>query len=285
MKQRSRYEQTDTRMHSFAAVAGMAYNRFERTPNVNAPIDPAALCGTVVPALLKRNADAGRFVEEEAAAPCVRTFLSLLIDEDGDGGENYLFRNAERSGDPQAAALELLGPAARLLGDYWRMDICDFMKVTVVMTRIQRLFWSLISLYPPELRPGLGRSALLAPMPDEQHNFGLTVVEDALRRAGWHVDCCGVEEEAAFFDLLGENEYAIVGISLSGLALSPGLSGFIRQARRKSRNKSLRVMAGGSLFVEKPQLAFDAGSDFLALDALSAVNVAESAAAAQLQGS
>jgi methanogenic corrinoid protein MtbC1 len=242
------------------------------------PIDIIALCETVVPALSGRRgippAELGR----------VEAFLELLIDEEDDGFEKFLLEASAESADPQAMVTDLLAPAACLLGDYWRMDVCDFMKVTVVMARIQRLFWTLTSLYPPLAVQRTGRTALLSPAPQEQHGFGLVVVEDALRRAGWQVDRCCVDEEDMFFELLAANDYAVVGLSLSGTAKSPGLASFIRKTRRKSRSASARILVGGSVFVEKPDLAYEAGADLLALDALSAVNVAEAAAASRDRG-
>lgn len=242
-------------------------------------IDVAGLCGTVVPALVtRRTARPSRL--PPALLPRVEAFLTQLIDEDDDGCDAFIMEQAALTGDPQDVASAYLGPAARLLGDYWRMDVCDFMKVTVVMARIQRLFWRLVSLYPPHASARADRSALLCPMPEEQHSFGLAVVEDALRRAGWHVDHCGVDEEETYWELLGANAYAFVGVTASGTALASALPRFIRKSRKKSLNSSVRIVLGGSLFVEKPGLAYEAGADFLALDAPSAVHVAEAAASA-----
>jgi methanogenic corrinoid protein MtbC1 len=250
----------------------------------DAPIDVAALCRAIFPVLAERGSRVRAQSRVRLVEPAmIEEFLGLLIDEDDDAFERFLLERAADSADPQAVVEELLGPVARLVGDYWRMDVCDFMKVTVVMSRIQRLFWTVSSLYPPIRRPTPGRSVLLTPMPGEQHGFGLMVVEDALQRAGWHVDRCCSDEEDAYFDLLERNDYVVVGISLSGLALAHSLPAFIRRTRKKSRNASVSVMVGGSLFVEKPDLAFAAGADYLALDGLTAIGVAE-AAAASLDG-
>jgi MerR family transcriptional regulator, light-induced transcriptional regulator len=242
-------------------------------------IDVTALCGTVFPALVERNPGVWPGPEDSAESQRVEEFLALLLDEDDDGFDEFLFAFAARSRDPQQVAASLLGPAARLLGDYWRMDVCDFMKVTVVMSRIQRLFWRLAGLYPPRARLRHGRTALLTPGPAEQHNFGLAVVEDGLRRAGWQVDCCGVDELEAYYDLVASNSYTLVGVSVSGNALASDLPRLIGKTRRRSRNPQTRIMVGGNLFLEHPEFALEAGSDFLALDAASAVSIAETAAA------
>lgn len=234
----------------------------------------------LVPTLAGRAGVPFRLVGGVQHSRSVETFVDLLLKETDDRCEEQLYALAAESQDPQEVADEVLAPAARLLGDYWRMDICDFMQVTVGMARLHRLFWNLTGMYPAlePCRPG--RTALLTPLPPEQHGFGLVVVEDALRRAGWQVDCCGVGEEDAFFELLASNAYTMVGVSVSGSAIARGLPAFIRKSRKTSRNASARFMLGGSLFVDKPELADGAGADDLALDASSAVMVAEAAAAA-----
>lgn len=243
-----------------------------------APIDMRSLRG--VAALARRGGTHARLPRDLRPSGRVEAFVTLLLNENDDGCADYLFAMAERSQDPQEVARELLGPAARLVGDYWRMDVCDFMQVTVVMARVQRLFWGLTGMYPALAPCRPARTALLTPLPPEQHGFGLLVVEDALRRAGWQVDCCGVGEEEAYFDLIGSNSYALVGISVSGAAAASHLPAFMRKSRKISRNASARILVGGGLFVEKPELARDAGADCLALDAASAVRMAEAAVAA-----
>jgi methanogenic corrinoid protein MtbC1 len=244
-----------------------------------ASVDISQLCGSLLPRLaLGNTALAERKPRVDIRSP-VERFVTLLLDEDDPRTEQRLFEAATNAGDPQGTAERLLGPAARLLGDYWRMDICDFMKVTVAMTRLQRLFWMLTMSAPPRPEPRAGRTILLAPLPEEQHNFGLSIVEDALLRAGWQVDCCGIDENDTFFELLSSNRYAVVGISLGGSALAGRLPSFVKEIRRRSRNTGAGILVGGSILVEKPGLASHAGADFLAVDASSAVRVAEAAVA------
>lgn len=236
----------------------------------------ATLRENVVPMLVGRNAR-GRPVRRGGAAsrsPAIDDFTRLLLDENSSRCEDVLEGYVSLDGDPQAVTEELLAPAARLVGDYWRMDICDFMQVTVVMTRIQRLFWRLATEYPAvgAVRPG--RTALLAPTPGEQHSFGLSIVEDALRRDGWHVDCCGCSDGPDLFRLAESGHYALVGLSLSGTALLPELAGAIGRLRSSMRNKSATILVGGPIFVDKPELAFEVGADSLALNARHAVAIA-----------
>ena len=84
--------------------------------------------------------------------------------------------------------LHLLAPAARELGQMWDEDLCSFTDVTVAVGRLQRVLRSLSPAFGQEGdHPQNGRRVLLVPAPGEQHTFGLTIVAEFIRRAGWEV--------------------------------------------------------------------------------------------------
>lgn len=248
-----------------------------------------ALCGTLVPLLVGRNsAIAPRVIKpqpvdrtHDALHACrVEEFVQLLLDEDDNSCEDFAFREAASGADPQRMAADYLGPAARLLGDYWRMDVCDFMQVTVCMSRIQRLFWRLVDECPPSAECRVGHAILFSPVPGEQHSFGQSVVEDAFRRDGWQVDCCGFDEEEQMLRLARENEYQIVALSISAETFLPVMAATILRIRRRSRNAAVSIMAGGSLVIDQPSAIRTAGADLLALDVAHSLALAEAAVAA-----
>ncbi len=206
----------------------------------------------------------------------IEEFVELLFDEDTDLCQDMIDKVAAEHHDPQKVVEALFEPAARVIGENWCADECDFMKVTIAVSRMQRLFRRLSSDFPINVQPDLNRCALLGPAPGEQHSFGLSVVEDAFRRGGWEVDCCGNGEEADMLRLVATNNYEVIGISVSVERLVPDLAVALAKLRSKSRNKSVVLMAGGSMIMQNPQAAIDAGFDLLAVDALSAVRLAES---------
>lgn len=247
-----------------------------------------ALCETVVPLLALRNRPvlrpAGDQVVETASDPLqayrVAEFTQFLLDEDDDGCEDFAFRQAASGADPQRMATDYLEPAARLIGDYWRMDVCDFMQVTVCMSRIQRLFWRLVEECPPTCETRPGHSILLSPVPGEQHSFGLSVTEDAFRRKGWQVDSCSFDEEEDLYLLARENEYQIIGLSICGEPFAPVLAATILKLRRRSRNSGVSIMAGGSLAASHPEIVRGLGADLVVRDLPQALVLAEAAVAA-----
>jgi len=209
----------------------------------------------------------------------IEEFVDMLFEEESDRCQDMLQDVLEESGDPQKVVEILMEPAARLIGDNWCADECDFLKVTIAVLRMQRLFRRMASDYPPAAQPDLSRWALLCPAPGEQHTFGLSVVEDAFRRAGWEVDCCGCDEEADMLRLVALNHYQVVGVSVSVERRLPELKAISRTLRAQSRNQSIVLIAGGSMVMQNPQGAIDAGFDLLAVDAVSAVSLADTAVA------
>jgi methanogenic corrinoid protein MtbC1 len=96
--------------------------------------------------------------------------------------------------------------------------------------------------------------------------FGICIVAEFFRRAGW--DVWG-GPPAAGRDLVGivrGEAFAIVGLSLSGEARLDGLAAVIRDLRRASRNRALRVMVGGQVFNDRPDLVVLVGADATAAD-------------------
>jgi len=220
---------------------------------------------------LAGNAAAHAFQDRQA----VGRLVSLLEQEAGSAFESFCVELMDQGLDPQEVARSLLEPAARSIGAAWCADTQDFVRVTFAVSRLQRLFWRLASRQPPPARRLSDKLALLAPSIGEQHTFGLSVVEDALRRGGWEVDCCRFGEEREMFRLVALNDYRFVGLSLSGGALLPAFASAIAKLRSRSRNPSIVVVAGGSLFDERPELAFAAGADLVGKDARSILRIAE----------
>lgn len=202
-------------------------------------------------------------------------FVALLLDEDSRQCVAMVDSLFADCGDPQKVVERLFEPAARIIGDNWCADECDFFKVTIAMARMQRLFNRLTAEYRPAMASDMSRHVLLTTAPGEQHTFGLSVVEDAFRRSNWQVDCCDCDAETDMYRFAASNSYRIIGVSISGERMLSDLASMVGRLRSRSRNKSVVLMAGGSLIMRNPQGAINAGFDLLAVDASSAVALAE----------
>jgi MerR family transcriptional regulator, light-induced transcriptional regulator len=171
--------------------------------------------------------------------------------------------------------LELLAPAARYLGELWEADIVDFTTVTLGCTRLQQLLHELSpSFFREAEQHEHRRRVLLVPVPGEQHTFGLYMVAEFFRRAGWDVwsGCMPIRE---LTELVGKEAFSLVGFSLSGDQRLDALASNIRSVRRASRNRGIGVLVGGPVFVGHPELVSLVGADATAQDGRQATHQAQ----------
>lgn len=178
--------------------------------------------------------------------------------------------------------LELVAPTARRLGEMWEDDLADFVEVTLALGRLQQVLHRFSDTFLSEITPPLrGHRILLSPVPGDQHTFGLIMVAEFFRRAGWNVMN---RLSPSIGDLIGavqENSFAIVGFSANSESRLDALASAIESVRRASRNPSVNVMVGGPLFAANPELARCVGADATATDGKDAVAHAENLVAVQ----
>lgn len=216
---------------------------------------------------------ASRAVTEEDLS----RFTDIVIRESAPAALDWVGTMRARGVALEAVYLDLLAPVARRLGELWSADLCDFTAVTLGLWRLQQVARELSPAFRRDAEPRLiERRALLATVPGEQHTFGLTIVADFFRRAGWNVATEISASPEALVARVQRESFAIVGLSLSCGARLEGLASFIHALRRASRNRALGVMVGGPMLAEHPELAALVGADATAADGHSACLQAES---------
>ena len=209
-----------------------------------------------------------------ASEQCVDALVQLLLTGDVDAAYAYIDEVRLRGGVPLPAIfLELLAPAARSLGTLWEEDRVSFADVTVALCRLHDVMRNLGAGQAPQVDapPSQGRRALLLPVPGEQHTFGLLMVADFFRRAGWDVSSECVTSVSEVVNLVRREWFTIVGFSVGCETRLEGLPALIHRVRRAARNRSVGVMLGGSLVVANPELGVQVGADAWAADARQAV--------------
>ena len=165
--------------------------------------------------------------------------------------------------------VDLLAPAARMLGQWWEEDRCDFVEVTMGLWRLQEVVRELAQRTLPPVRTGGDGNphrALFAAFPGDQHDFGALMVSELFHRDGWDsVPLIG----ATMTDLLaevGQRSYDLIGLTLSCDCHSARLPSAILALRSVSRNPRVRILVGGRVLNEDPALAMRAGADGTAAD-------------------
>lgn len=211
------------------------------------------------------------FLSASIPPELVETFAALLCDSDGADAETLMDDLCAGGVGPDSIMLDLLAPAARLLGDQWCRDEANFLDVTLGLGRIHRL---LRRLQMPQDRIIPRGSVLLVPVPGEQHVLGLRIVQEFLLRAGWHVHLGYAQDADAIRRLLAGGAYDIVGLSISGERLLPVLRSVISGIRSLSGNHDIRIMVGGAIFLNRELGDLGIAADAIIRDAQAAVDQA-----------
>ena len=172
--------------------------------------------------------------------------------------------------------LDLLAPTARQLGQMWVDDDCDFTDVTIGLFLLQSSLRELGATQQDNgaLNPAAPR-ILLVPLPREQHTFGLSMVYDFFRRAGWNAWSGPLESETELSNMVRDSWFDIVGFSMPCDDQLEDARAMIRIVRAASLNPAVAVMVGGPGFSANPDLAATIGADGTAVDGRQAVRAAD----------
>lgn len=231
----------------------------------------------IVPRLLMSHVNNNTSVANEKVSlrnVAVSDFIKLTTQDDPGVAIEYV-RHLMASGVPfQDVLLELMAPAARVLGERWEQDQASFVEVALGVARMHRILREFDGV-PSHLwsDAGFGRHALLLPAPGELHSFGLRLVQEFLLRESWTVNNQPVATIEELGNVVAGDWYDIVGLSLSGETNVDSFLESIRIIRRKSKNRHVKIIVGGHLFVEKPELIESCGSDAYAVDAPATVTI------------
>ncbi len=199
-------------------------------------------------------------------------FLEKVLNDSATASSSLVDELLERGVSRETLFLDLLANTARRLGELWEEDRCDFTDVTIGLCRLHQV---LRERSTPSTRMGLplGLDApriLLSTACADQHVFGVVMVAEFFRREGWHVWSEPGAARSTLVDLLAEERFDVLGLSAACSALSEEVAEEVEALRRASKNLDLRVLVGGRLFAEAPDLVSKVGADGAAFDARTA---------------
>ena len=142
--------------------------------------------------------------------------------------------------------------------------------------RLQQIVHELAARMPvPLAARGSDRRAFFTVAPGNQHSFGLVLIEEFFRRAGWQTWSAAAPSQSELIDMVSRQWFELVGFTVTCDDQLEQLPITIAAVRRASRNPALAVMVGGPIFNERPELAQSVGADATAADGKLAVKKAE----------
>lgn len=205
----------------------------------------------------------------------VDALARLAADGDASGASGYVRALLDAGATLEQVYLDLLGPAAKLLGTLWEDDVYDFSKVTIGLWRLQQIVYEqgsrLDASWTP---PSSGQRALLSATPGSTHTFGLAILAEFFTRAGWDVQHEVTTSWVNLKQMVGDQWFDMVGISVAKAADVLDLSSAITALRQVSVNPRLLIMVGGPASSLVTDLAQVSGADLTASDAPGAVELA-----------
>lgn len=213
----------------------------------------------------------------------VRQFAKLVLSHSEEDALARIRDLRARDVSVESLYLDLLAPTARYLGELWEEDLCNFTEVTVGLGRLHSVL--------RELSPALGqrleqptqcKRVLLLPCPGEQHTFGLVMVAEFFRRAGWDVSGGAWAAGADAAGIVNAEWFDAVGFSLGAETHLQALANSIAAVRQASRNRGVAVLVGGPIFAKQPGLVSAVGADGAAADGREAPALAEQLMVANL---
>lgn len=206
----------------------------------------------------------------------VRDFTALLLDDDFDASRSFVDELLTEGVSIESLYLNLFTGSARLLGSYWEDDVSSFAEVTIGLGRLQQMLRKFSPTFgEASVVMDPAKRVLAVAAAGEQHLFGILMVQEFFRRAGWFVPPVTEFDMQDTIPLVRDNWFSVVGFSLSSEVLLEDLAVSIREVRKQSNNESVKIFVGGSIFLNNNELVKDLGADAMAVDGKQAVIRAE----------
>jgi MerR family transcriptional regulator, light-induced transcriptional regulator len=201
----------------------------------------------------------------------IAQFAALVLGDKDVAAFEFVQETIAQGTSVESVFLDLLAPTAQYLGELWESDATDFASVTLGVSRLQMIMRRLGDVFFEQRSPSEGgESALLTAIPGEQHGFGLSMVAEFFRRAGWNLCTGPFSSHQELTSLVHNHWFDVVGFSVSSDRRLGELRQDIHDIRRESRNPNVGIMLGGPMLALDPGLVASMGADMMSLDATTA---------------
>lgn len=269
------------------AVARLATDANRESVELRLAVLSRAIEHEIIPRLMLAHPAADDYLNmlpsssPQVSVDDVTAFAKLVLAPD-ENVANACIETMRSSGiSVETIYTDLLAPVARYLGELWEEDLCDFTEVTLGLGRLHQVLRELSPAFSQSNHTTNGRRALLLPAPGEQHTFGLVMVSEFFRRAGWDVGGGPWEAGADPVMMVRSEWFDVVGFSLGDVTRLDALAECIKQIRQSAMNSSISILVGGPLFLAHPEYVSFVNADAASTDGAQAPTLAARLVAAQ----
>ncbi len=237
--------------------------------------------GEIIPRLMLAHqvASDAESADESGLTPEIHArFVEIVLDGTELETRHFVDHLLARNVSLEVIFVELLTNTARRLGELWENDERSFGEVTIGLLRLHHVLrerrLDSESRRPAHVDGGRSRILLVTACGD-QHVFGLLMVSEFFRKAGWSVISEPGNGRDQIESILRREVFDLLGLSASCTTVAEQIRDEIEVYRAASCNPRIKVLVGGRLFATAPDLVEYVGADGAALDPYQAIDTAE----------
>lgn len=224
--------------------------------------------------LARMGGEANSGVGDEVRPAEIDALLAYAVARDVPAAVALVEALRARGAADEAVCLALVAPAARDVGRLWEEDEIDFAQATMALFTLHAVVRHIgVAMGEAGAFPTAGRRVLLGMACGDQHTLGLAMVAEFLRRAGWDVWQESDAGAAALREIAASEWFDAIGLSAARVDNLAALAAEIRGLKAASLNPAVRMVLGGHVYHDHPDLAQRVGADAVAADAREAVLV------------
>ncbi len=207
----------------------------------------------------------------------VAAFAAVCATGDRAAADRFIAQLRAEGHEADSVMVDLVGPAALLLGREWEDDRRSFVDVTLGLVLMHEIIHTMgYEFRDGPKQAGQVRRVMLASAPGSQHVLGLSIVSEFFRKAGWQVVLEVSPSSTELCHAVKNEWFDLVGLSVALDAQLPALPALIGKLKAASRNPAMPVLLGGPVFTLSPQQAERFGAQAICTDAREAVATAHS---------
>lgn len=234
--------------------------------------DAAHIAKVIDAAITAEPVDSRSYLSGTPREPLARTYLTALLRADRRKAVDVINGAVNEGVSIRELYLEVFQPVQREIGRLWQSNEISVAEEHFCTASTQAL---MAQFYPQILGTArVGRKVVIACVGSELHEIGTRMVADFFEMAGWDGIYIGANTPTpALVDLVCRERPNLVGLGITMPYHLGTAATLIERLRSDARCAEVKIIAGGYVFQQHPELWRTLGADGCAADAQGAVDV------------